>query len=110
MLKTFTADTRAEYESEVEAYNKLRIAMKNQHIITFYGHYTHMDTCNIVMELADEGNLEEYFKNRPPSESKDITKFWTNLLGILNALHAIHNIEVKSSNRASRWSNGFVTS
>lgn len=114
MLKTFIDDTRAEYESEVEAYDKLRVAMKNQHIITFYGSYTHMDTNNItthniIMELADEGDLERYFKRPPPSESRDITTFWTSLLGILKALHAIHNIEVKSSNGASRWSNGFVT-
>jgi serine/threonine protein kinase len=60
-------------------------------LIGFYGNYTQGHTCNLILEYADQGSLEEYFrKTVPPYEEEDINKFWEGLLGILAALDGIH--------------------
>lgn len=62
-------------------------------IIRFYGSYIHGDESNVILEHADKGSLEEYFKNEtPPSRGLDIIKFWENLFQLIKALKAVHSV------------------
>jgi len=96
VLKTYTtADAPDDYESELDAFRKLN-TMDHGEILRFYGNFTHKRTYNIILEYADKGTLEDYFRDiLPPSECHDIEKCWKALLAIMYALHTIHNVEVK---------------
>jgi serine/threonine protein kinase len=62
-------------------------------IIKFYGSYIHGDEFNILLEYADKGTLEEYFKNEsPPGRGVDIIKFWEALFQLIKALKTIHSV------------------
>ena len=46
---------------------------------------------NILMEYADGGNLEDFFKNTPrPSNSEEVALFWRSLLKIFHGVDRIH--------------------
>jgi hypothetical protein len=60
-------------------------------LIGFYGNYVQGNNYNLILEYADQGNLEQYFENTdPPCEEDDIMKFWRGMFGILKALDSIH--------------------
>ena len=62
-------------------------------MIGFYGSYRHGESCNLILEYANEGTLEDYLqKCSPPTAGPDIYKFWSGLLGLIKALEAIHYI------------------
>jgi serine/threonine protein kinase len=57
-----------------------------------YGSYIHGDNYNIILEYADKGTLEEYFRREsPPSRGGDIIKFWEGLFQLIKGLKAIHS-------------------
>lgn len=85
-----TPESRAQYDEEV---NGFRSVKQVSSIIRLYGSYSHGDECNILLEYADKGTLEEYFKNEtPPSRAADIIKFWENLFQLIKGLKAIHSV------------------
>jgi hypothetical protein len=62
-------------------------------MIGFYGSYRHGESCNLILEYANEGTLEDYLhKYVPPTAGPDIYQFWKGLLGLIKALEAIHYI------------------
>jgi serine/threonine protein kinase len=97
ILKTYTtSEADTDYATETKAYFKLKAQSEKgrKHIPTFYGQFKHKNTYNIIIEVADKGALDEYFKiTRPPSSAKDIHNFWFNLFEILYALHIIHYLK-----------------
>ena len=63
----------------------------SRNIIGFYGSFTHSGTCNVVLEYADKGNLEDYLQSvPPPTKPEDIITFWEGLLHIAQGLLTIH--------------------
>ena len=65
-------------------------------------------TYNILLEYADQGTLEDYYKNTErPSTGRDITNFWSGLLNILGALMAIHGTPERGSD-GSPIMNGYA--
>ena len=107
VLKTYTTEeAQKDYTAESKAY---RLLGKNQHIVNFYGNFTHTGSHNIIIERADIGSLETYFRetNRPIG-SKNIQKFWHNLFGVLKALHHVHHVD-QGGNRAREALKGYVT-
>ncbi|RFU24317.1 hypothetical protein B7463_g12025, partial [Scytalidium lignicola] len=83
-------ESRAQYEEEVNGFRSVRNV---DSIIKFYGSFSHGDECNILLEYADRGSLEEYFKNeQPPSRAIDIIKFWASLFQLIKGLKAIHSV------------------
>jgi len=96
------------YESEVGAFRKLNRA-QNQHLISFYGNYIQGNSYNVILEYADEGTLEEYFKKiAAPREPDDIHKFWTGLFGLVKALWSVHSVELRGTSREGKALNGYV--
>ena len=94
-LKTYRGqDAEKYYEAEVRAFRKLVSSGKPlPNLIGFYGSYVQDGTYNVILEYADQGNLEEYFKNTaPPSRGKDIIEFWRGLFGVIRALDKIHEL------------------
>lgn len=86
-----TKDAENQYTQEVQGYRKVGYAAS---VIGFYGSYIHGDSYNILLEFADKGNLEEYFRNEsPPSNREDIVKFWEGLFQLIKALRAIHSTD-----------------
>jgi len=78
-------------------------------LIGFYGNYRQGDSYNVILEFADKGSLEEYFRTvPPPREYEDIIEFWMGLFAVLKALTTIHNIELHSPKGESKALNGFV--
>lgn len=113
-MKTYyTPDAARYYETEVDAFRKLkRCQPHNPHLITFFGSYIHAGTYNVILEYADQGSLEDYFQTiKPPIDLADISKVWVSLFGILKGLESIHRVELARPNAGSGITsilNGFV--
>ena len=64
-------------------------------ITNFLGSFVHDFHYNLLLEFADRGNLEEYFRNvQIPSTVEDITSFWTELFHLIDSLMGIHNMQI----------------
>lgn len=91
VLKSFPAkEGENDYRNEVNGYRSVRNA---DSIIRLYGSCIHGDTLNLLLEFADKGTLEDYFKTQsPPSRGPDIVKFWEGLFQLIKALKAVHSV------------------
>ena len=82
------------YQREVKAFTRLRdnsLNYPSPSMIGFHGSYVHRDTYNIILEFADGGNLEQYFKSEnPPTRGVDIIAFWRSLFEVLKAMFRLH--------------------
>jgi len=64
-------------------------------MIDFFGSFAHGCYYNLLLEYADQGNLEEYFHViRAPSKVEDITSFWMELFRLIDSLVGIHNVQM----------------
>ena len=79
---------------ELEAYRKLvSSGQPLPSLLGFYGSYVRDGRYNLILEYADQGNLEEYFRNTaPPSIGHDIVQFWSRLFSVIPALDKIHEL------------------
>ncbi|OCL14632.1 kinase-like protein [Glonium stellatum] len=105
VLKTFKPNDLVDsYEKEVRAFLALQSnTTRDPCIIGFYGSYIHGDSCNLILEYANEGTLGDYLqKYPPPTTRQDIYRFWNGLLGLIKALKAIHCIISGDSNTTLR--------
>lgn len=95
VLKTYnTKDAHDYYQNEVDAFKKLAKNRTDQSLIQFLGSYRQGDIYNILLEYADCGTLEDYFRKvSPPSLGEDIIRFWKGLFNVIKALSRIHEIE-----------------
>jgi serine/threonine protein kinase len=95
VLKSYHHDAAEQHEREVKSFVHLRVLLgpSAPNFIGFYGSYTHGRTSNVILEYANEGTLEDYFKRvPPPSTGPEIYLFWSRLLALLRALDALHNL------------------
>ena len=99
VLKRYcTKDAENDYNTEVDAFRKMRSPTNSVNIIGFYGSFVQEETYNVLLEFADKGTLEDYFQNTPPpSSGEDIVKLWRGLFDILNALVMIHSMPQNES-------------
>ncbi|KAJ9649025.1 hypothetical protein H2199_000938 [Coniosporium tulheliwenetii] len=100
VLKTYrTKHAEKYYDSEVYGFSKLKSGGRSEAtIIGFYGSFTQNGTFNVLLEYADMGNLEQYFRNfLPPSKGEDIKSFWSKLFDITRAIQCIHTVEQRDS-------------
>jgi serine/threonine protein kinase len=90
LLKRYpTKDGEPRYNQKISGFRSVRQA---DSIIKFYGSYIHADNYNILLEFADKGSLEDFFKREsPPSRGGDIIKFWEGLFQLIKGLKAIHS-------------------
>jgi serine/threonine protein kinase len=90
LLKRYpTKEGEPHYNKKISGFRSVRQA---DSIIKFYGSYIHGEHYNILLEYADKGSLEEYFKREsPPSRGIDIIKFWEGLFQLIKGLKAIHS-------------------
>ncbi len=69
----FTDNAKRYYHNEIMAFYRLR---STPNIIDFYGSYIHGDSFNVLLEFADKGSLERYFKKEPELKTgEDILNF-----------------------------------
>jgi serine/threonine protein kinase len=89
LLKRYpTKGGEACYNKKISGFRSLRQA---DSVIKFYGSYIYRDSYNILLEFADKGSLEDYFRREsPPSRGEDIIKFWERLFQLIKVLKAIH--------------------
>lgn len=60
-------------------------------MIGYYGSFMQENRFNIILEYADQGTLEQYFKKvPPPTTPEDIIQFWEGMFMLLEALMRIH--------------------
>ena len=100
VLKVYNSQgTEKQRKNEVEGFVNVRSAMTGNYepsIIGFYGSYKHGETQNVILEYANEGTLEDYFKQHPtPCTGPEIYSFWRSLLSLNRALDGIHNLAYK---------------
>ena len=96
VLKTYnTKDAHSYWENEVGAFLLLAAQERiDQSLVRFLGSYKQGDTHNMLLEYADRGTLEDYFRSvAPPSLSGDILMFWDRLFSVLKALARIHALD-----------------
>ncbi|KAL9034527.1 MAG: hypothetical protein Q9214_007005, partial [Letrouitia sp. 1 TL-2023] len=92
-LKTYrTKDARKYYETESDAFKRLRHNNRPpQNIIAFYGGFERENMYNIILEYADGGSLDEFMERTPaPPDSNQLSIFWNQFFNILNGLAIIH--------------------
>ncbi|OCL06940.1 hypothetical protein AOQ84DRAFT_67856, partial [Glonium stellatum] len=108
VLKQYnTSDAEAECAKEDGAFERLNTmhhrvrsgitGNRESAIIGFYGSFEQGGKHNVILEYANGGTLEDYFKrNSPPSTAQGIYLFWEALLKLGRALTAIHNQTIDS--------------
>ena len=93
VLKTFRgSQAKQQYEAEREAFSNLcRAGVSSNFIIACYGSFIYGDTYNLVLEYADRGNLEDFWKTTGKPESfEDKLKFWDGMTNLSHGLATIH--------------------
>lgn len=93
MLKSYkTKHAKRFYDNEVQAFKRISQGRRDESLIQFLGSYTyHDDHHSIILEYADKGTLEDYFRTvQPPKDGAAILSFWRALSRVLLALHQIH--------------------
>lgn len=91
----------------MEAFQKLNGAGEPvPNLIGFYGAFKQNDSFHVILEYANGGTLEDYFKEvQSPKEGDDILRFWENFFQVNHALVRIHtpgDSHVRSSSRQPR--------
>ncbi|KAF2672995.1 hypothetical protein BT63DRAFT_410056 [Microthyrium microscopicum] len=96
VLKSFKVEDQNAFRLE----NESHIALRNNqtrvdpNIIRYHGSFQHDQTFNIILEYADGGTLEDYFRTTtPPQTYADVFIFWRSLLQIPRALNKISNTD-----------------
>ncbi|KAF4634094.1 hypothetical protein G7Y89_g4015 [Cudoniella acicularis] len=103
VLKVYLSEV--DYEREVKAF---RCLTPDQGILGFCGNYIQGHTFNILLEYADQGNLDQYFSQvTPPRTGQDIIKFWRRLFTIIRALGIISTVAWDSAMLESKRSPGY---
>ncbi|GAB7349672.1 hypothetical protein MBLNU459_g0345t1 [Dothideomycetes sp. NU459] len=93
VLKSYkTKHAKRFYDNEVQAFKRISQGRRDESLIQFLGSYTyHDDHHSIILEYADKGTLEDYFRTvQPPKDGAAILSFWRALSRVLLALHQIH--------------------
>lgn len=96
VLKSYrTLDAIKYFENEVEAFRRIsRGGQVDPGMVTYHGSFVYHETYNIILEYANRGTLDDYFRTQPPpSTGPGILNFWQNLLKIIPAVQRIHEVE-----------------
>ncbi|KAF4628548.1 hypothetical protein G7Y89_g9603 [Cudoniella acicularis] len=91
VLKTyFTSDAKVYYDNEVTAFRRLG---SNPNIIGFCGSFIRGKTFNVLLEYADKGTLEQFFKReKVPTDGGEVIQFWERMFKVIDALECIHEV------------------
>lgn len=106
-IKTFrrTKPSQSNYEKELKAFRHVtESGIKNARgLIRFYGSFVYKDTFNLILEHAEGGDLEEFYKrDQRPKQAGDILLFWKSLTEIIKGLCKIHEKPVRSHSSETR--------
>lgn len=96
VLKTYTGNNAEQfYNREVRAYcafQKPKVSASNPGMIRFYGSFKQQGRFNVLLEFADVGTLEHYFKTiSRPKTGEDIINFWAQMFELIGAVKCIHH-------------------
>ena len=99
VLKTYkTKDAEQYYKNEVGGFEKLRSGGGlDPNMIGFYGSYIQDENYNVLLDFADEGNLEQFFRKTGQPSAEDILPFWRELFNVIKPLMRIHEISPNGS-------------
>lgn len=92
MLKEFTDEV--EFVREKLAFTRLiKNGQPPPHIIEFLGSYEQADVRYILLEYADIGTLDDYFRKTPsPTSERDIIHFFDGLFNLIKGLCRVHQL------------------
>ena len=91
VIKKFPRANRHNFDAELEALAALS-RRPSQHIIQCMGSYVQGNNYNLILEYANRGSLKEYLQSSsPPCSAPNLLCFWKSMVGVLEALHQIHN-------------------
>lgn len=63
----------------------------SDNIVAYYGSFQHGETYNLILELANGGDLGEYLKStQRPQTAQEIHDFWCSLTNVLKGLFRVH--------------------
>ncbi|KAI1141158.1 kinase-like domain-containing protein [Hypoxylon sp. FL0543] len=87
------------YKAEVNAFTMIYNSASNEeilkldNIIEFYGHFAQNNKYYLLLEFAEQGNLDSYFKNtKPPESASEMVQFWKSMFKLFQGLILIHNL------------------
>lgn len=102
LLKTICSPKDEQsYLNELDTYTRLMQADDQgnkhkeddvvKHLIKLYGSWRQKGQCNLLLEYADHGTLQEWFeKTTPPHTKKEFITFWSNLVHIVKPIQCLH--------------------
>jgi serine/threonine protein kinase len=94
VLKLYIGNRGKEYHrKETEGFETLMSWNMPQGIIGYFGSYSKNDQSYILLEHADLGTLEDYFRERhPPVSDSHIIDFYSSLFKFISGLCHIHTL------------------
>ena len=79
-------------------------ALQERHfsiVASYYGFFVQGSSHHIVLEYADEGNLDQYLQaNDPPTQKYDIEELWQDFFSLAYMLRSLHE-KIKSGQTVS---------
>ncbi|UPK95530.1 hypothetical protein LCI18_006465 [Fusarium solani-melongenae] len=97
VFKIFSgSDMKRQYEAEAAVYLRLRRQPKAQkHIAEHYGSFSFEESQKrvIILEYTPLGSLVDFFKQTQPSSPTEYKMLWDELLKLVGALYALHNLD-----------------
>ncbi|KAK0644616.1 hypothetical protein B0T16DRAFT_392934 [Cercophora newfieldiana] len=102
VLKTYHRNnSKTICDNKLATYDGLRLDIGNKphpsNLVQFFGSFSQPDSCSLLYEYLDGGDLERFFSNTaPPTTSGDKALFWTSLFKVLKGLESIHNLQFMS--------------
>ena len=82
------------YEREIDAFQKLQPQSREAApgMIRFYGSFKQLDRFNVLLEYADIGTLEQYWKQLPPPRTgEEMISFWNQMFQLIGAVKYVHH-------------------
>lgn len=92
MIKSYsTTQAYSPYTEQVNAFKSIKNA---DGVLKFYGSFEYRGQSHILLEFADKGTLNDFFRTEaPPTRGDQIIDFWNNILQLTKGLKAIQSVK-----------------
>ncbi|POS83482.1 hypothetical protein EPUL_005310 [Erysiphe pulchra] len=92
MIKSYS--TTQAYNPYTKQVNAFRCIKNADGVLKFFGSFEYRDQSHILLEFADKGTLNDFFRTEaPPTRGDQIIDFWDNILQLIKGLKAIQSVK-----------------
>ena len=117
VLKSYSGNKKRDFDLEKEAFSGLQ-STNEVPILRYLGSYTHDygegneagETYNLLLEYAENDLYQAWADetNVPPVQAQEILQSWRSLFKVAEAIHYVHNLEIRRGKGRPWNSHGYV--